>query len=75
VIKDNTAARVRVQKKATCWQCRLQEAALQKCSVCRTAFYCGEICQTAHWKTHHKHVCKELAESRRANLREGSVIR
>ena len=28
-----------------------------KCSACKTTFYCGPICQTAHW-AHHKEVCE-----------------
>ena len=28
-----------------------------KCSACKTTFYCGPICQTAHW-AHHKEECE-----------------
>ena len=28
-----------------------------KCSACKTSFYCGPICQTAHW-AHHKEECE-----------------
>ena len=28
------------------------ETGLKKCTGCRTARYCGEICQLSHWKTH-----------------------
>ena len=28
-----------------------------KCSACKTTFYCGPTCQTAHW-AHHKEECE-----------------
>lgn len=30
------------------------------CAGCRTAVYCGQACQRAHWK-HHKPVCRKIA--------------
>lgn len=34
------------------------------CSRCKQAWYCSTKCQTNHWKTNHKHVCKVLAEAK-----------
>ena len=33
------------------------QSGTSKCSACKTTFYCGPICQTAHW-AHHKEECE-----------------
>lgn len=33
--------------------------ALFSCSACKSAFYCAELCQKAHWKAH-KGLCREI---------------
>ncbi|KAL7528214.1 hypothetical protein ACHAXR_002329, partial [Thalassiosira sp. AJA248-18] len=32
-------------------------SAMKRCSRCRTAAYCGKVCQTIHWKKGHKLEC------------------
>ena len=40
-------------------KCRVcQKNAYDKCSKCRTAYYCCGACQTADWKEHKKVCCK-----------------
>lgn len=41
----------------TCANCS-QEYCNKKCSRCKKVFYCSDMCQKEHWKTH-KQVCKE----------------
>ena len=44
--------------------CHLQsctKVGKSKCSRCKGAFYCSEICQRVDWKTHKKH-CKKFQE-------------
>ncbi|CAF1143348.1 unnamed protein product [Didymodactylos carnosus] len=33
---------------------------LKKCSKCRIALYCNELCQTQHWKDSHKQLCSSI---------------
>ncbi|UJR29470.1 hypothetical protein I4U23_010682 [Adineta vaga] len=33
---------------------------LKKCSKCRIALYCNEVCQTQHWKDNHKKLCSSM---------------
>jgi hypothetical protein len=33
---------------------------LKKCSRCRIALYCNELCQTQHWKDSHKKLCSSM---------------
>lgn len=52
-----------------CWCCAASTdtggelLSLKKCSGCRRAMYCSELCQNKHWKEH-KASCKEWAASR-----------
>ena len=41
----------------SCAHCRKQGVGLQRCSVCKDAFYCGAACQKAGWKRHKKKTC------------------
>ncbi len=34
--------------------CKVKEKVMFKCSRCRSAFYCSEVCQRGHWKQHKK---------------------
>jgi len=52
-----------------CWSCLQTKGNLQKCSRCRKARYCGEICQLKHWEFH-KDWCKEKAEKRERRKRK-----
>ncbi|CAF0880394.1 unnamed protein product [Didymodactylos carnosus] len=33
---------------------------LKKCSRCRIALYCNQLCQTQHWKDNHKKLCSSM---------------
>lgn len=44
-----------------CCSCRKEHAqTLKRCSGCKTATYCNEQCQKAHWSVHKK-LCRHLA--------------
>ena len=45
--------------KMTCSHCGKEGDALQRCSTCKNASYCGAECQTAGWKQHKK-TCQPL---------------
>lgn len=36
----------------TCEQCQLRGMGYQRCSRCKTVYYCGTECQRAHWSQH-----------------------
>merc|ERR1711964_62417 len=38
------------------------DLAQNRCSKCKSEWYCGRECQVAHWKKH-KDMCKKMAES------------
>ena len=40
--------------------------ALQQCSGCVSAYYCGAECQRTHWNANHKRRCRALAAEKRA---------
>ena len=44
-------------------------AGIMKCTGCRQARYCGEVCQLAHWKAH-KADCKRWSAELKAEKRE-----
>jgi len=46
---------------SSCSHCGTQRAALQRCSRCKQASYCGAECQNAAWKGHKK-LCVTLKE-------------
>ena len=37
---------------------------LSVCSKCKSRRYCSRECQVEHWRSFHKHECKELAQQR-----------
>jgi len=39
---------------------------LKPCSVCKTARYCGRVCQVEHWKAHKPHCTAETPAARAA---------
>ena len=43
-----------------CENCK-QEAS-NRCSRCKSVWYCSRECQIAHFKAGHKKICKQLAE-------------
>ena len=51
---------------STCFSCGKRRASgeinMQKCSGCKCAIYCSEVCQRAHWKKDggHKTMCKKI---------------
>ena len=52
----------------TCSNPGCDQPGTNKCSACKTIFYCGPICQTADW-THHKEECQgHLRKVGKANL-------
>ncbi|KAJ6603566.1 hypothetical protein DFH09DRAFT_1124608 [Mycena vulgaris] len=52
-----------LSKRAFCYQCQVTKRVgeLKLCSRCRSAKYCSQGCQKAHWKTH-KAYCKSSEE-------------
>jgi hypothetical protein len=48
------------KKQSLCVVCGTVGAPNRKCSVCRSVYYCSEVCQQAHWREH-KSVCKARA--------------
>ncbi|KAF7318923.1 MYND-type domain-containing protein [Mycena chlorophos] len=34
-----------------------EDESFKRCSRCKQVKYCSVVCQTAHWKAQHKHVC------------------
>ena len=45
--------------KMSCWYCRkLSSGKLPRCSKCKVAYYCDQICQTRHWTEGHKLNCE-----------------
>jgi hypothetical protein len=44
------------KKQPPCVVCGTAGAPTRKCSCCRSVYYCGEVCQRAHW-CEHKPVC------------------
>jgi hypothetical protein len=56
------ALRLPAEKRRCCAQCGTTTSEkLQKCSACKTVYYCNRECQVAHWKRH-KPVCSVAAE-------------
>jgi hypothetical protein len=43
-------------------------AGLKKCAVCLEVFFCGKVCQVAHWPAH-KADCKRRAEAKAAKAK------
>jgi len=63
-IPYDTTSAVRLAKgPTTCHGCGLSESASQKCSRCRTVYYCSQECQRQHWPIH-KQNCKPGTGSR-----------
>ena len=48
-----------------CGFCGFQDPPLYPCSRCKITFYCGTVCQTAHWKEGHKQACLRPDQRRR----------
>lgn len=46
-----------------CASCGAKGPGLKRCAACKTVHYCGEECQTAHWREH-KASCKAAAAKR-----------
>jgi hypothetical protein len=46
-----------LEAKTHCSNAGCSGAGIMKCTSCRQARYCGELCQLAHWKAH-KTDCK-----------------
>lgn len=47
--------------KPYCIYCFQRDVELKPCKRCKTATYCGKMCQELHWEKH-KHACKATAE-------------
>ena len=54
-----------------CWHCGEEQSGsvtgrsgTSKCSQCCLARYCSQRCQKKHWKTVHKHACRECSAIR-----------
>ena len=60
---------VRADKKLAtnfCFNCG--QAAGGRCVACGSVAYCGKPCQTIHWKTGHKKVCKTIKKKPAGNF-------
>ena len=63
---QNEAMQAVQQMKSLCFSCGKRRASgeinMQKCSGCKCAIYCSEVCQRAHWKKGggHKTMCKKI---------------
>lgn len=51
-----TTLLLQVKTMGVCANCSSNRAD-NKCSRCKTLFYCGRDCQLTHWKSTHKHTC------------------
>ncbi|XP_076033194.1 ankyrin repeat and MYND domain-containing protein 2 isoform X2 [Oratosquilla oratoria] len=49
------------QDEKSCFTCGLESKSAKKCSKCKVAQYCDQLCQRLHWSTHKK-FCAKLAE-------------
>ena len=62
----NNAMHFVPEMESTCFSCGKRrdsgEINMQKCSGCKCAVYCSEVCQRAHWKKDggHKTKCKKI---------------
>ena len=54
--------------KRWCVHCNKIAPNLQKCSICRSVYYCSKECQTANWKSRHKAWCKKTRAQVRTKL-------
>lgn len=43
----------------SCANCKKQNTDLKRCGGCKKVFYCNAACQSNHWKTEHKQICKQ----------------
>ena len=41
-----------------CHKCKKEVPKLSKCGGCKMVYYCGRDCQSSHWKSVHRYLCK-----------------
>ena len=46
-----------IQKKI-CANCEIENPEAKLCGRCKRVYYCGQECQTIHWKNIHKQLCQ-----------------
>ena len=44
----------------SCAQCNNNQSKLLLCGACKQVRYCSKNCQVSHWKSNHKHQCKQM---------------
>ncbi|KAK0461690.1 uncharacterized protein EV420DRAFT_1526601 [Desarmillaria tabescens] len=49
-----------VEKGRRCDACHTIPTSLRRCSGCASFYYCDASCQSMHWKTFHKRMCKHF---------------
>jgi hypothetical protein len=47
-----------------CWHCDARDVEMQRCSKCKSVWYCSRACQAADWVGGHRAECAEMAERR-----------
>jgi len=61
VLTDRLKDYLKPKKIELCYKIYCSNEGIERCSRCRTVYYCSLECQKIHWKKTHKFVCKPLS--------------
>ncbi|KAJ3065172.1 U4/U6 small nuclear ribonucleoprotein prp4 [Podochytrium sp. JEL0797] len=53
-----TQEKIKLTRRRCCVGCWKMSLELKPCGGCKVTYYCGTVCQRAHWKQSHKIACK-----------------
>lgn len=54
----------------TCWKCDRVKSALEKCTLCKQAYYCNATCREAHWPIH-QFFCRPISSEKTHSEADG----